>query len=516
MKKISLIVNLLCFSLIGVVIFNPIAISNKITHISNGNTYYVNDDGDEQFNTIRDALNFADDYDTIIVYSGFYQENLEISKSITLQGVEENNEGLPIIDGDKNDFVIKINADGVTISNFIIQNPAYDTANIIIYSGSNKILNNQIKCLDKWERGDGIHIMPSVNNNIEGNTISMCYAGVEILSSHFTVVKSNEILDNYYGVLISEEDKNPCCDNTIIEDNYIYNNDDGGVVIDCQKTSSNKIIGNTIEYSKIGINFCYSSYKSENNLIEGNTISKNPIGGVILNNLVDSTINNNNITENKNDREYNGLGLSLKSCNNNTISDNEIKYHYDINILLDHSDYNTLKNNILTFKTAFGIRLQSSIFNDIISNEIIDNNEYGICLEGSSCSNTIIENNISKNSVGLYSEENCKNNIIYHNNFYSSDFAYTSDFYNAKDKGENIWYSGELKEGNYWDDWAKNTGFYKIPKTYEIKGGDNVDHYPLDKPYGKSRSHSFNLFKTINFKTILEKYFPLLQRLFQI
>ena len=121
--------------------------SNKMSILNNGNVLYVGGTGPGNYSKIQDAIDNASDGDTIFVYddSSPYYENLVINKSIKLIG--ENRE-TTIIDGMEKGYVIKINAENITISNFKIRNGAPKKWGIGIFSDNAKILNNIIT--KKW------------------------------------------------------------------------------------------------------------------------------------------------------------------------------------------------------------------------------------------------------------------------------------------------------------------------------------------------------------------------------
>ena len=105
--------------IIGIFIVT-LLIANALPLVSGDNTFLlttiiVPDD----YPTIQEAINNANNGDTIFVRVGTYYENLVVDKSITLTG--ENKE-TTIIDGGKKENVTKIIADHVTISGFTITN----------------------------------------------------------------------------------------------------------------------------------------------------------------------------------------------------------------------------------------------------------------------------------------------------------------------------------------------------------------------------------------------------------
>jgi parallel beta-helix repeat protein len=192
-------------------------------HQSYGNLIIVDDEGDGDFLSIKEALFNADLGDTIEVYSGDYFENgIEISiEHVVLKGISYelgngNDTGRPFLNGEGKNCVIFCNANDIVIDNFHIENSGegqYDIINISlnangctvsnnflantsirhIYakSSNNKIINNTIShsFIDS-----GICVRkPSGNNLLEGNVISDCDTGVCIWSSNANTIKENII-----------------------------------------------------------------------------------------------------------------------------------------------------------------------------------------------------------------------------------------------------------------------------------------------------------------------------------
>ena len=112
MKNKSIIWILLLILLISNMI--PIILSYKT--FSN-KIIYVDDDGTSDYTRIQDAIDNSSDGDTIYVYSGNYDENIVIEKSITLIGENRNN---TIIQGDDINNTVTITSNFVDISGFNI------------------------------------------------------------------------------------------------------------------------------------------------------------------------------------------------------------------------------------------------------------------------------------------------------------------------------------------------------------------------------------------------------------
>ncbi|MCD6141258.1 hypothetical protein J7J55_00835, partial [Candidatus Bipolaricaulota bacterium] len=63
---------------------NNIALTNS----TNGNILYVGGSGENNYTTIQNAINYAEDGFTIYVYPRNYNESIVINRSISLIGIE--------------------------------------------------------------------------------------------------------------------------------------------------------------------------------------------------------------------------------------------------------------------------------------------------------------------------------------------------------------------------------------------------------------------------------------------
>jgi len=207
-----------------------------------GNTLYVNDDGGADYTSIQDAVNAASSGDIIHVYSGNYNENVEINKILTITGENKAN---TIISGATDGDVVTINnANYVNISGFTIQN-AVGTGYACIFTNevqNCKITDNIIK-----NSHDGIYLLGSNENIISGNTIGDNIGnGISLIASVDNEIKSN----------------------------IIQNNDVDGIYF-YQGSSSNKIYQNTITGNLYYGIILISSYS---NTIYLNDFSDNGMG----------------------------------------------------------------------------------------------------------------------------------------------------------------------------------------------------------------------------------------------
>lgn len=193
---------------------------------SGGNVLTVDSDGDGDYTSIQEAIDAADPGDTILVYSGYYQENVRVYKQLTLKGIEEDEEGLPIVDASENHgSAVHITADGCTISGFkVINGGEFDDGILLTRSDGSTISNNIINGNE-----GGIVLYCSNNNNISGNVISNNDWGIYVDRSDNNVISANDINANIeYGLFLTEGYTFPFQDtarhNIIKHNNFIDNN----------------------------------------------------------------------------------------------------------------------------------------------------------------------------------------------------------------------------------------------------------------------------------------------------
>ena len=347
-------------------------------------TITVDDDGGEDFTNIQDAIDFAEDGDTVYVYAGTYYENVKVDKSITLEG--EYNE-TTIIDGGGNEDTVLIDADGVNMSNFSIRNSGYEDwgdSGIGIASEYNQIYNNII-----FENDNGIYLYQSSNNELWNNNVSNNVVGIMLHESGNNMVVNNTASYNeFFGISLLESY------NSKIENNTCSYNDDhidwdnerdavsAGILI-ADNSYDISINYNNIFSNVIGIAFAgdINNYAYKNNI-------RDHWIGFWFGDSKNTIITGNNIN-------YNDNGMWIGDSQNQNIIDNNISSNKDVAIILENSDNINIRNNIIT-NNGDGIIFDNSPNVLINGNNISFNKEDGILCNMSF--ETIIENNIiSKN-----------------------------------------------------------------------------------------------------------------------
>jgi parallel beta-helix repeat protein len=245
--------------------------NNNIVPFSRGNILIVDDEGDGDFTSIKDAVNNASSGDTIEVYSGTYNEyKIWVTKEhINLIGVANeygggNDTGKPFINGSGKGTVIWINVSNVTVSNFKIENP---------WSGSLYVYPIRV--------GDVISIYQE-NVIISNNTISnSSHPGIYCANKGRDIkIVDNEITHcNESGILISSTKR------TIITGNTVTDVAGHGFLL---SGSSHNVSGNIIRRCRTGIKL-----QGNYNIIRKNIIENCNIG-VFIAGSYGNTITENN------------------------------------------------------------------------------------------------------------------------------------------------------------------------------------------------------------------------------
>ena len=247
--------------------------------LSDKSVIIVDDEGDGDYTSIKDALNDANPGDTIEVYSGTYPEDeIQITKeNLTLIGIDHelgggNDSGKPFIIGIGNNGVVKITASYVTVSNFNIEATGgvistciwvraavvYEQDNISI---SDCILRNLISLsLSTY----GIRVEAANKNiSIMDNEICNCSVGINSWSSPKGLeITDNVITDCEVGISLGYEQQN-------VTGNKIRRCSRNGIQI---HGTNNSVYWNDIESCPIGI---YSTVSEPGEEERGNTITKN-------------------------------------------------------------------------------------------------------------------------------------------------------------------------------------------------------------------------------------------------
>ena len=271
---------------------------NNILYV--GNSRFL-----EGYENISDAIDVADNGDTIFVHPGIYYETFAINKSINLIGGNRNN---TIIECQEEKCGLLVLADYVNISGFTIQN---STIGIYLKSSNNLIENNTFQ-----DNLNAVIIKDASNNSVCYNIFKSNTEGIYLYNSTSNYISKNLILeDSYFGIKFLEQSS---------KNIFSFNK-----ITDCIKcitidrwSNNNCILNNN--FSAIQESYCIDLTYSFYNCICNNSFS-NWSRAITLTKAQNNTINNNTFYNNE-------IGIYLDDVEFNDISEDNIFLDNNIDI----------------------------------------------------------------------------------------------------------------------------------------------------------------------------------------
>jgi len=464
----------------------------------------------DDYPTIQEAINKANNGDTVYVRQGTYFENIVVNKTISLVG---ENKSMTVINGNKTGTTISVKALNATIEEFTITNGTNgglvisDAGGIIVRN--NVIINNLGPKYPSYFSGAGMVVHNSINCLVSRNLVKFNdKTAIKIGSSHKIIIDNNTIQNNGEGISISGSTNCKLRQNTIIGDNSNFGVSGWGLSSYIHDIDpSNTINGKPIFY-----------------LVDKHDLQMEPLTFPEVGYL--ALINSTNVTVKNFVFEDNYQGLLLISTNNTTI-ENVIMVNNTLGIHSFYSGGNKIINcivswnwqgilmryskigNTITNLTAsnnsegmfigdcghinitnsnvsnnkwYGIYLTACYYGrNIISDNTISNNAYGIRLDFSP--STVTGNTITNNEVGLWLSYS-KNSSAFHNTFLENVKQARSEYSQPIS-----WDDGYPSGGNYWSDYEEkypdaeeidDSGIWDTPYVIDA---DNQDNYPLMEPW---------------------------------
>lgn len=148
----------------------------------------------DDYLTIQEAINNANEGDTVFVKAGIYYENVILNKSISLIGEERDT---TIVDGGSYANCVYISSNDVDLRGFTFRNGGYAA---VFVQGVQEVLIKGNIVLDSYY---GISALDCFGNIVEENVVKYCEVGIYVQSGcqqHLIVM--NSIMDNAEGIVL--------------------------------------------------------------------------------------------------------------------------------------------------------------------------------------------------------------------------------------------------------------------------------------------------------------------------
>lgn len=230
-RRYVAIIILLLF--VGTCIFPAVAmISEKPLLLTRERWLYVGGSGPGNYTIIQDAIDNASDGDTVYVYSGLYESNVNIQKSINLRGENRTD---TIIDVQWQINAVALVKGNINISGFTIRHASF--SGLFVVEGTHNISDNIIT-----QNEAGIIMWGGTDCVIYGNTIQWNNrSGIENQYSKNTRYTQNILMNNPIGFYNEGPYLQTC------ERNSFQGNTEG---FEYQLNSQNKMLSNNFLQNK--------------------------------------------------------------------------------------------------------------------------------------------------------------------------------------------------------------------------------------------------------------------------
>lgn len=434
-----------------IILFSSLLILAVKIQTTNAATIDVPDD----YPTIQQAINAANDGDTITVGNGTYYEHVVVNKTLNIKG--SGFESAQISGG------VKISSDNVDLSGFTVSD---GESGLMVYSINNTIHDNNIT----GNYFEGIYLYFSSGNSFTSNYITKNGYGVRLTHSGGNVFRNNSIFNNkWWGLTVEGNEVS-----NFVEDADTSNTLDGKPIY-YWVNKEDMIVPSDAGY--VALVGC------KRILVKDLAFYRNG-QGVLLAGTTDTIVKNNAFS-----KEYYGIYM-VRSSNvtitNCTITDS----NFAMEIWFSEGN-NIIRNNITS--NAYGINLAWSNYNNLSRNTVKGSSEFngfGIALSISDKGNQIFENDIVQNPIGINLELfiGDNENKIFHNNFVQN----TVQVFNGASATE-IWDNGYPDGGNFWSEYnvtdvykgpyQNETGSDRIGDTPYVIDANNTDRFPLLQRY---------------------------------
>lgn len=313
-----------------------------------------------EFSSIKEALKFTKDSDTLYIYSGHYKEgNIVVSTAIKIIGID-----YPVLDGEFKTEVLSIKANNVLVQGL-------------------KVINSAVSSM---EEPCGIKLYDC--NNVE--------------------VVDNILEQNFFGIYLQY------CNNCLVKDNRIrstgVSEQNTGNGIHCWKSSELKVIHNTVTGHRDGIYFEFVKHSviwrnySHNNIRYGlhfmfsnddsyitNRFENNGAGVAVMY-TKNVKMFNNTFKDNWGDSSY---GLLLKDISDTYIFNNEFSNNTMAILMEGGSRIDLLRNRF--YGNGWGLKITANCMDVNATHNEFKGNTFDVSTNG-----TLFLNNFDNNFWDKY------------------------------------------------------------------------------------------------------------------
>ncbi len=248
--------------------------------------FTVGNNGEGNYSSIQEAVNNAQNGDTIFVSPGVYRENVNVNKELAIISSSELSGDMTnrtyIIGAVPSNDVFSISSSNVTINGFHIAGGP---------SGMDTL------------RQVGLYLEGVQNCSLSNNTLVLNDVGISLNNSQGNLLDNNLVGLGSSGILLSMSNEN------MLSNNMVMTNNEGILL---ENSTNNSLMNNTADANGMGIFLGTSKM----NMLAYNLISRNNYG-VILANMADSNVLVNN------SMYMNGHGIYLNESTGNTIFQNQ-------------------------------------------------------------------------------------------------------------------------------------------------------------------------------------------------
>ena len=255
----------------------------------------------KQCKTIQAAINAASSEDTINVAAGTYYEDIQINKSLTIDGAGPDATILNGNSATENYYMVSIEADNVTVENLAITNPLYtgtSDASGILTANAGAKSNLHISHVKIHDIGTLTRTDPSGNGTYGINSGPV--NGMEIDNTEIYNIGTGNPNSLAFGILLWGNSTTETANNVNIHDNNIHNiqniGNTGG--IDAGGDASDITINQNIVTGPFS---AYGGIRTSGSMdgfatITNNTVTGASSAGIILCNPFTQTVTGNTVS----------------------------------------------------------------------------------------------------------------------------------------------------------------------------------------------------------------------------